>query len=497
MRQIGDGAALGSARDDEVAQFGGTHMLADDSGPDTGPNTGLDSWPDIWQQQDMRRALAARDLGTVFRLLQRHGISQRRIAALTGMSSSEVYEVLRGRRVMAYEVLCRVADGLGAARGYLGLAYDEETAELLELPAEGATSGSDDDRDGGRALLAYAAEVTVGTAGEPPVEVRSRRTGVSPLPRRLAVDDVVQVEAVTAGLRDLDYRFGGGSGCDLVPAHARRAERLCRLPAHPRLRRRLLVAVADVHNLAGWTAFDVGLYAVAHHHLARALDRARQAGAPSLIANVLYRAGRVHLHRGMLLEALRFFQLGQLAAQDSGSHRTVAMLCANIAWTYAEMGDEAQADVHLGRAADEFARGLEGPPPAGPGEPWAQFFGEVDMVALAGMTGLAVAVHRPARAASARACLERSVLARESGMARSLAFELGALATVGLLEHDREAGLRFGEQALAQALRLRSSRVLDRLRPLGRLAADCRDTGAGGRAVRDLGERIAAVAPAS
>src|SRR5690242_13735448 len=84
---------------------------------------------DVWQGQDMRRALAVRDLGTVFRLLQKQGISQRAIAGLTGMSSSEVYEVLRGRRVMAYDVLCRVADGFGVERGYLGLAFDDETAQ--------------------------------------------------------------------------------------------------------------------------------------------------------------------------------------------------------------------------------------------------------------------------------------------------------------------------------------------------------------------------------
>ena len=34
--------------------------------------------PAIWQQADARRALAARDLAAVFRLLRRTGISQRR-----------------------------------------------------------------------------------------------------------------------------------------------------------------------------------------------------------------------------------------------------------------------------------------------------------------------------------------------------------------------------------------------------------------------------------
>jgi transcriptional regulator with XRE-family HTH domain len=436
-----------------------------------------------------------RDLGTVFRLLQKHGVSQRAIAALTGMSSSEVYEVLRGRRVMAYDVLGRVADGFGIDRGYLGLTYDEETSEFLE----GARSGADE-RDDSRTLLAYAAAVTVGTAEALPTSRGSRggrRPVVTPLPARLGVEDVEQLEAVTAGLRGLDYRFGGGACCEAVLAHAHWAEQLADSLTEPGVSRRLVVAVADVANLAGWVAFDVGLYPTARDQLGRALDRARQAALPSLTANVLYRAGRVHLHRGMASEALRFFQLGQLAAQDSGSRRTVAMLCANIAWAYAALGDERQADAHLGRAADEFSRGADPGSAENDGEPWAQFFGEADILALSGVTHLALARRAPNRIGVARECLEQSVAARRPEMARSLAFEQSALAGACLLEHDWEAAATSGEAALALAQALRSHRVLDRLRPFGVDAAACADAVPAADSVRDLGRRIGVVAGAS
>ncbi|GAB3239237.1 helix-turn-helix transcriptional regulator [Kineosporia babensis] len=441
---------------------------------------------EVWERLDMRRALAARDLGTVFRLLQKHGTSQRTIAALTGMSSSEVYEVLRGRRVMAYEVLCRVADGFGVPRGYLGLAYDNDTASWLDqnlVPAQTRTDHEDDAR--GHALLAYAAEVTVGTAGELSSEWSTVPSAATPLPGQVGPEDVEQAEAVTAQLRHLDYRFGGGACRDAVSAHARWVDKLCDLPSRPATGTRLRVAAADVHNLAGWTAFDVGLYNVAGRHLALALDFARQAKVPSLTANVLYRAGRVYLHRKRVSEALRFFQLGQLAAQDSGSRRTVAMLCANIAWTYAEMGDEAQAITHLNRAADEFSRAEDAD-----SEPWVQFFHELDVMALEGMTRLAMARTNEVYATPARQALERSVAERTDKMARSLAFEQGALATACLLTHDSQAALEFGELALDQAHRLRSRRVTDRLAPLQELALDCPDRGARGDEVRDLGRRI-------
>jgi hypothetical protein len=82
---------------------------------------------EVWRQAGMRAALAARDIGTVFRLVQRFGISQRRIAAWTGQSQSEISEIRGGRRVLSYEVLARVADGLGIPRGWMGLSYDDST----------------------------------------------------------------------------------------------------------------------------------------------------------------------------------------------------------------------------------------------------------------------------------------------------------------------------------------------------------------------------------
>jgi hypothetical protein len=60
--------------------------------------------------------MASRDILTMYRLLQRYGFSQRRIAALTGQSQSEVFEILCGRRVTTYDLLVRIADGPGAPR---------------------------------------------------------------------------------------------------------------------------------------------------------------------------------------------------------------------------------------------------------------------------------------------------------------------------------------------------------------------------------------------
>jgi transcriptional regulator with XRE-family HTH domain len=78
----------------------------------------------VWCTPLMLAALGRRDIASVFRQLQHLGLSQRRIAARTGQNQSEVGEVVSGSRVVSsYDVLARVAQGLGIPRGLLGLAY--------------------------------------------------------------------------------------------------------------------------------------------------------------------------------------------------------------------------------------------------------------------------------------------------------------------------------------------------------------------------------------
>jgi hypothetical protein len=79
----------------------------------------------LWTSDAARQACAARDVGALFRLLQHHGVSQRRIAAATGQSQSEIPEILKGRRVRHVDVLERIADGLGTPRSWWRLAGDE------------------------------------------------------------------------------------------------------------------------------------------------------------------------------------------------------------------------------------------------------------------------------------------------------------------------------------------------------------------------------------
>jgi transcriptional regulator with XRE-family HTH domain/tetratricopeptide (TPR) repeat protein len=404
----------------------------------------------------MRTALAARDIAAVFRLLQRVGVSQRRIAALTGQSQSEISEILGGRQVVSYDVLVRIADGLGVPRGHLGLAYDDSTAHLVGIAQP---VGADDDT--GR-MMARLAELAVGaTAADPQQWSQPFPLSWAAAPDRVGSADVTRLEGVTAHLRAIDHEYGGGACRDAVLAQVGWAQQLLRAAAAEDAERALHLAVADLHALAGWTSFDLGLLGPARRHFARALEHARFVDEPALVAKVLYCLGRLNVHHGWGGQALRLFQLGHVAAQQSGSARAVALLEANLAWAHAVVGDTRQALNSLGRAKDEYARSE---PEAAPR--WVTFFDSAELQALRATTLANLVDPTPAQRAEAIDRFWLSTALRELPLARPRAFELTALACLLCDTGDVDQAVRVGHQALDLAVQLRSQRVVDRFASL-------------------------------
>jgi transcriptional regulator with XRE-family HTH domain len=437
--------------------------------------------PALWQRQDMRAALAARDIAGVFRLLQRVGVSQRRIAALTGQSQSEISEILGGRHVVSYDVLARIADGLGVPRGHLGLAYDDTTAQLVGVVPAATT---EEDEDPGR-LVSRVTQLTVGDA---PVDPESLAQPLAlawaPAPDHVGLGDVARLESVTAQLRATDYAHGGGACRDAVLAQLAWAQQLLNAQVGENASRALHVAVADLHHLAGWTSFDVGMVGPARRHLSRALEHARFADEPSLVAKVLYGLGRVHLHHGWNGQALRLFQLALVQAQQSEYGRAAALSYANLAWAHSVSGETRQTLACMERARDEYTRSETDPAPH-----WLHFFDSAELQAIRGMA----LAHLPEPTTEQRAqAIERfslSTALRELPMTRSRTFELTALSWLLLEEGAIEQAVQAGNEAVDLAQGVRSQRVVDRFAPLRAGLARRQSLSD----VRDLAERVKAL----
>jgi transcriptional regulator with XRE-family HTH domain len=222
-----------------------------------------------WEDPEMRSALAAREVSTIYRLLRRRGVSQRQIAAMTGQSQSEVSEILKGRQVMAYDVLVRIADGLGVPRGYMGLAYEELTAARVAEPSE-SPEAEEPENVKRRKFLAHAAAVAVGA------HVLGADSGswvsnpvLTPAPGRIGMTDVRQVEAATRALRSLDYQYGGGFCRDAAAAQTLWVEGLLARAEGAEVRGRLEAAISELDAIGAsglWLPNDRWIETGGEHH---------------------------------------------------------------------------------------------------------------------------------------------------------------------------------------------------------------------------------------
>ncbi|MGH3975735.1 MAG: helix-turn-helix domain-containing protein [Pseudonocardiaceae bacterium] len=217
--------------------------------------------PQWYERPQARAVLAARDVGGVYRLLKREGVTQREIARRTGQSQSEVSAIMRGRQVRDVTVLERIVDGLGVPRALMRLSGGADGGEGAycgqDVVAESLEEVAETYR---RVLLANAGVAVVGRPVDKLGELLALpEPAPVPLPSRI---DWVQV----AKVRDLTRRLGAASNPasytdpEVLSAAAASAERLLSVPGTEAVKRALKVAVAELHIAAGWAGFDAWRY---------------------------------------------------------------------------------------------------------------------------------------------------------------------------------------------------------------------------------------------
>jgi tetratricopeptide (TPR) repeat protein len=430
--------------------------------------------PALWDEPSMREALASRDMAEVFRLLKARGISQRRIAGLTGQAQPEISDILRGRVVSSYDLLSRIATGLGIPRGHMGLAYGPgaEPAHNQGLasstggvaswsPGDTGPGGSDMQR---RAFITWVAQAAI--AGVSAVElsrILEQPASASPIPvqpvGQIGTREAEALEDSVASLRSRDDLLGGGAVVAAAAGEIGWARALLAASASDSVRQRVQLAAADLYSAAGWAAFDTGDAEQARAWLAPGLALAKDANAHDLAAKVLFQLGRIYLHGGDGDGALKMFQLGQLSAQDSGVPRAVALMHLSSAWANAELGRADSAIGLLARAGDELARD-PGPEHA---PTWLAFMGPEEIDGISGMVYTALSARERAYAENALHYATRSYEARPGSDARSRASDQVAIAANHLRSGNLEAGVKTARLVLPQVTSLHSARLTDRL----------------------------------
>lgn len=269
--------------------------------------------PALYDREDVRRVLAVRDIGALYRVLNGEGVTQRQIAQLTGQAQSEVSEIVKGRQVLAYDVFVRIARGLRVPRELMGLSYGAASAEGEDDAYPGAEGGSDPEGEEEvrrRALIAVTSLAALGrvvtSLGEV-AELALPRTGEEPLPSRLSLSHVQAIEAVTDRLRVLARQYGGQA--EVFGAAAKHYTRWMTVPATEPVKARLGCALAELHTEAGWCCYDSGVDGTGH--FTRALALADEAKDAFGIANAAWHAGAALVRNGHPHDALKAFQFGQ------------------------------------------------------------------------------------------------------------------------------------------------------------------------------------------
>jgi hypothetical protein len=308
--------------------------------------------PDVWGEPEMRIALAARDISTVYRRLRGYGVTQRQIGQLTGQSQSEVCEIIQGRTVMAYDVLVRIADGLGMPRGYLGLAYTTDGGDSA-YPGGGPSGVVEEVTDDvlRRDVLAKGSVALVGVPVLGKLLTSSAGPGELGLPSQVGMIDVAEIKNTADQLRVAARTKGGQARA--VHAAAAQYGRLLQVPASEVVRTRLYSELAALNNLAGWCCFDSGMDLHARWHYRTAIDLAHQGGDGYELSRALRFSGVIDSARGRPNDALKVYQIGQSLLSSKGDPEAVSWLHAVSAYELALMG-------HARTAVEELAKARGG-----------------------------------------------------------------------------------------------------------------------------------------
>lgn len=429
---------------------------------DTDLEGAMEALVDLLTSPTARRALFRRDIAEVFRILRDAGISQVVLARATGQRQSEISEIISGRQVQSVALLERIADGLGVPRGWMGLAYTDGAAAQPQQDFRAETTSDDN-------LLRYAAAVLWGKPIFGPADPISVKDISTPVPRRVGAADIEHVAVATDRLGQLTGDVGGIPMTAALTAHARASEALLTATMRDPVRQRLLVALADVHRVAGSAAADAGLANLASQHFTRSMDCAGGACDQLRAVVSLDSLGCMELDAGQPREALKIFQLGATAAPSPLPRALVEYHCA---LALGLLGVASEALATLRRARDTYQAASEEP------RPWKHFAAALPH--LDGRTYLALG-----RFSSAVAALGEAG-GGSSHMVRCKMHHFGYLAAAQLRSGEVHPGLHSAVRAIGLAKALRSMSVRGGLAPLQEAAAARRDS-----ACQDLAREVA------
>jgi transcriptional regulator with XRE-family HTH domain len=284
--------------------------------------------------------------------------------------------------------------------------------------------------------------------------------------RQVGADVPAQIVERTARLRRLDDFLGGADTWRVFGAEVMATDALIKNGSYTETTGNALLAVlAEQAQLAGWAAFDAGLWAQSDELYRMSLEAARDAGDLALAANALVFQAYQALGAGDLATGVQAAVAAVETAGDGVTPGVRTLLHCRRAWAHAVAGQATEAETQLGAGAaaiNEYHPRTE--------PDWVYWVDrdEVDI-----MTGRCWTVlRRPLRAI---ATLEQVLDRYDDTHARDKALYLSWLADAYLDANEIEQGCAVASRAIKLGSGVGSIRPYDRIGQVVDRAAENRE----------------------
>ncbi len=440
----------------------------------------------VCARPDVLEACRKRDLGYVINALWENGLTQGKIAALTGKPQGRISEWARGIRLPKHaSVIDEIATGIGfppAARRALGL-----TAEPPATAATVLRSGSPQ-LDVGLAFPGSPAETTDAVSRlwradlEDPTEPLQRTidprawtdaslkwiVGPSRSPEtgtlgraRIGVPDIQRFRATVDMFAQLDDRFGGGHARQaLIQYLSTDGERLLRGRFGDAVGRELHSAVGEATLLAAWMTYDsTPSSGLAQRYFVQALALAKAADDRLLGGTILDAMSHQATYAGRYSDAANLARAAQTGTVGVATPTLAAHFHTMEARALARLADAKGCDRALSEAVREFDRRNPDNDPE-----WIRYFNDVELNAEFGHC-----YRDLGRTGDAVQYANQGITAPEETMfARSDFFVAIVLADSHLAAGDVEQACVTVLKALAAGEQIRSARCVGYLREFSR-----------------------------
>ncbi len=458
----------------------------------------------VCARPDVLDACRRRDLGTIIEVLGAHGVTQGKIAELTGKPQGRLSQYKTGAiQPRGVKTFMDFADGLGmppAAREALGLTADPPGPATLsprqtqahnstglglaypatpteaagnltqlwhaDLGAPAVSWGPADPRAWNDAPLRWLID---------PGTVPSRE---APRGARIGLADVERFRATVEMFRQLDDRYGGGHArTALIQYLDADAGRLLNGQYNETTGRALLSAVAEATLLAAWMSYDsMPADTRAQRYFVQALALAQAGGDRLLGASILDAMSHQATYLGRYGEAANLARAAKTGTQGIATPTLVSHFHTMEARALARIGDAKGCDRALADAVREFERRTPDNDPL-----WIQYFNEAELSAEFGHCLRDLG--RPAQAAQYASASVAAV--DDLTFLRSDFFATIVLADAHVAAGEIEQACGVALKALTAGEQIRSARCINYLREFRQRLASAGDN----RALAELHEQ--------